>query len=81
MRGGGPMDTDLLQFYIDIGENELRNDGRDIYCPKGRVYMNCGYFVNCECSTYTSLIGLAALLLDYLTTDSVCVADGLPPFC
>lgn len=42
-RGEGPMGTDVLRFYIDILE-DVRHQGGDVYCPKGRVYCTCGYF-------------------------------------
>lgn len=41
--GEGPMGTDVLRFYIEI-EEEVRHQGGDVYCPKGRVYCTCGYF-------------------------------------
>jgi hypothetical protein len=41
-QGAGPMDTDLLRFYFEI-EEQISRDG-DVYCPKGRIYANCGYF-------------------------------------
>jgi hypothetical protein len=42
-KGEGPMGTDLLRFYIDL-EEEVRHRGRDVHCPKGRVYCTCGFF-------------------------------------
>lgn len=41
--GEGPMGTDVLRFYIEI-EEDVRHQGGDVYCPKGRVYCTCGYF-------------------------------------
>eukprot|EP00544_Gedaniella_sp_CCMP2646_P007265 CAMPEP_0202486780 /NCGR_PEP_ID=MMETSP1361-20130828/5259_1 /ASSEMBLY_ACC=CAM_ASM_000849 /TAXON_ID=210615 /ORGANISM="Staurosira complex sp., Strain CCMP2646" /LENGTH=369 /DNA_ID=CAMNT_0049116013 /DNA_START=10 /DNA_END=1119 /DNA_ORIENTATION=- len=41
--GEGPMGTDVLRFYIEI-EQDVRHQGGDVYCPKGRVYCTCGYF-------------------------------------
>jgi hypothetical protein len=41
--GEGPLGTDLLRFYIEL-EEEARHQGSDVYCPKGRVYMTCGFF-------------------------------------
>jgi len=42
-RGDGPMGTDLLRFYIEVDE-EISRKGGDTFCPKGRIYCNCGYF-------------------------------------
>ena len=42
-QGEGPMGTDLLRFYIEL-EDEVRHRGRDVHCPKGRVYCTCGFF-------------------------------------
>lgn len=42
-KGDGPLGTDLLRFYIDL-EQEMSHSGSDVYCPKGRVYMQCGFF-------------------------------------
>lgn len=42
-QGEGPMGTDLLRFYIEL-EEEVRHRGRDVHCPKGRVYCTCGFF-------------------------------------
>ena len=42
-QGEGPMGTDILRFYIEI-EEDVRHQGGDVYCPKGRVYCTCGYF-------------------------------------
>jgi hypothetical protein len=41
--GEGPMGTDVLRFYMEI-EEDVRHQGGDVYCPKGRVYCTCGYF-------------------------------------
>jgi hypothetical protein len=42
-RGGGPLGTDLLRFYVEV-EEEVRHCGGDVYCPAGRIYCTCGYF-------------------------------------
>ena len=42
-KGAGPMDTDLLRFYVEI-EEQLSRKGSDVFCPKGRIYCSCGYF-------------------------------------
>lgn len=42
-RGDGPMGTDLLRFFIELDE-EITHTGADVYLPKGRIYMSCGYF-------------------------------------
>ena len=42
-KGDGPLGTDLLRFYIELDE-EMSHSGSDVYCPKGRVYMQCGLF-------------------------------------
>lgn len=41
--GAGPMNTDLLRFYIEI-EEQLDRNGSDVFCPRGRIYCSCGYF-------------------------------------
>ncbi len=45
VKGQGPMGTDLLRFYVEV-EEEIKRNGRnsDTYCPKGRIYCNCGFF-------------------------------------
>lgn len=42
-QGSGPMNTDLLRFYVEIEEQISRKES-DVYCPKGRIYSSCGYF-------------------------------------
>lgn len=42
-QGVGPRGTDILRFYIEI-EEQINRKGSDIYCPKGRIYLSCGYF-------------------------------------
>jgi len=42
-KGTGPLGTDMLRFYIDLQE-EMSHSGSDVYCPKGRIYMQCGLF-------------------------------------
>ena len=42
-RGDGPMGTNLLRFFIEV-DKETKHTGGDVYVPKGRVYISCGYF-------------------------------------
>lgn len=45
-RGQGPLGTDLVRLYIDLTEDVYIPDHEsDVFCPKGRVYATCGYFV------------------------------------
>jgi hypothetical protein len=51
--GQGPMGTDIVRLYIELTEDLylLSDDDHgstttsDVFCPKGRVYATCGYFV------------------------------------
>ena len=44
--GQGPLGTDLVRMYVDILEDVFMPDHEsDVFCPKGRVYATCGYFV------------------------------------
>ena len=45
-RGGGPMGTDLLRFFIDVGNERIAHSDGDVYLPTGRVYCSCGYFLS-----------------------------------
>lgn len=43
-RGGGTIGTDLLRFFIDVGNERIAHSDGDVYLPTGRVYCSCGYF-------------------------------------
>jgi len=40
--GEGPAGSDILRFFFEL-EDTISSQS-DIYCPKGRIYCNCGYF-------------------------------------
>lgn len=42
-KGEGPLGTDLLRFFIELDE-QMSRPGSDVYCPRGRIYMQCGFF-------------------------------------
>lgn len=44
VKGAGPMGTDVFRFYVEMDESFRSSGGSDVYCPRGRVYGNCGYF-------------------------------------
>lgn len=44
VRGAGPMGTDVFRFYVEMEESFRSSGSSDVYCPRGRVYGNCGYF-------------------------------------
>jgi hypothetical protein len=56
-RGGGPMGTDLLRFFIDVGNTRIAHSDGDVYLPVGRVYCSCGYFPSSSLSTRETLVG------------------------
>lgn len=45
-RGQGPMGTDLVRLYIELTDDiNMPDHESDVYCPRGRIYATCGYFV------------------------------------
>ena len=44
VRGAGPLGTDVFRFYIEAEEPFRASSASDVYCPRGRIYGNCGYF-------------------------------------
>lgn len=44
LRGAGPDGTDVFRFYIETEESFRAKASSDVFCPRGRVYGNCGYF-------------------------------------
>lgn len=42
--GQGPHGTDLLRLFIDLTDDVIIPES-DIFCPRGRIYATCGYFV------------------------------------
>jgi hypothetical protein len=43
--GQGPAGTDVVRLYIELEEPVQAVEGSDVYCPAGRVYGTCGYFL------------------------------------
>lgn len=41
-RGEGPGGSDVLRLYLDVDE-DVRHRGGDVYVPRGRVYLTCGF--------------------------------------
>lgn len=44
VHGAGPLRTDVFRFYLEVEEAFRAKAASDVYCPRGRVYGNCGYF-------------------------------------
>ena len=54
VRGAGPLGTDVFRFYIEVQEAFRASAKSDVYCPKGRIYGNCGYFPTLDPKTRDS---------------------------
>jgi hypothetical protein len=53
------MGTNILCFYVKVGDNKIMHSNGNVYIPGGRVYCSCGYFPSLlgngkDASTYSA---------------------------